>query len=432
MAQDTLVGSRIRERRVLARQKQADLAKAVGISPSYLNLIEHNKRKIGGKLLMDIAQELAVDMSLLSEGAEANLVAVLRNAAADRPDADPEVDRIDEFAGRFPGWAKVIAHSHESVQKLQHTVETLSDRMSHDPYLATSMHEVLSMVSAIHSTAGILHEGHDIEPEWRARFVRNINEDSLRLSESAQSLVQFLDGGDDPTDQKASPQQEVEQFFEDRGFHFPELEGAGASPDMVVRAAEQLKSASAQKQATRLLRQYTRDATRVPLVPLKQALHVNGLNPAALAKIFEASAATILRRLAVMPTEDIGKPLGLVVCDAAGTLLFRKEVRGFGAPKFSAACAKWPLFEALARPVQPLRRVVEVPGRDHEQFECFAISEPVTAPSFDHPPLYHAHMLVVPADVKQENPLEIGTTCRICPRENCRGRHTPSVLAEGI
>ena len=60
MSREGLTGSRIRERRVMAGQKQADLAKAIGISASYLNLIEHNRRRIGGKLLLDIAAALDV------------------------------------------------------------------------------------------------------------------------------------------------------------------------------------------------------------------------------------------------------------------------------------------------------------------------------------------------------------------------------------
>ena len=58
MTRDALTGSRIRERRVMAGQKQADLAKRIGISASYLNLIEHNRRRIGGKLLLNIAAAL--------------------------------------------------------------------------------------------------------------------------------------------------------------------------------------------------------------------------------------------------------------------------------------------------------------------------------------------------------------------------------------
>ena len=40
MSQPRLTGSRIRERRLAQGQRQTDLARVVGISPAYLNLIE--------------------------------------------------------------------------------------------------------------------------------------------------------------------------------------------------------------------------------------------------------------------------------------------------------------------------------------------------------------------------------------------------------
>ena len=61
------IGARIREKRVQLRIRQSQLAKIVGVSPSYLNLIEHNRRRIGGKLLTDLAEALAIDIDLLSE-----------------------------------------------------------------------------------------------------------------------------------------------------------------------------------------------------------------------------------------------------------------------------------------------------------------------------------------------------------------------------
>ena len=61
------IGARIREKRVQLRIRQSQLAKIVGVSPSYLNLIEHNRRRIGGKLLTDLAEALAIDVDLLSE-----------------------------------------------------------------------------------------------------------------------------------------------------------------------------------------------------------------------------------------------------------------------------------------------------------------------------------------------------------------------------
>jgi len=185
MGRDTLTGSRIRERRSIAGLRQAELARRVGISASYLNLIEHNRRRIGGKLLVDIARVLSVEPSMLSEGAEAALIATLREAAVDAMAVVAETDRADEFAGRFPGWAEVLAAGHRRIASLERTVETLSDRLTHDPHLAASLHEVLSTAAAIRSTASILAETGELEVEWRDRFHRNLNEDSRRLSERA-------------------------------------------------------------------------------------------------------------------------------------------------------------------------------------------------------------------------------------------------------
>lgn len=197
MARDTLTGSRIRERRAMAGMRQSELAREVGISASYLNLIEHNRRRIGGKLLVDIAQVLGVEPSILSEGAEAAMIATLREAAAGAGRAQPELDRIDEFAGRFPGWAELAVENHRRIASLERVAATLTDRLTHDPHLATSMHEVLTMVTAIRSTASILAETQEIEPEWEKRFQRNLNEDSRRLAESTQQLVSYLDGAGD-------------------------------------------------------------------------------------------------------------------------------------------------------------------------------------------------------------------------------------------
>src|SRR6056297_390774 len=104
-----LTGARIRRRRLDRGVKQADLARACGISPSYLNLIEHDRRKIGGKLLADIAEALDVTPERLRIGADAQEIATLRAAAADTPEVAAELDAAEDFAARFPGWAGLVA-----------------------------------------------------------------------------------------------------------------------------------------------------------------------------------------------------------------------------------------------------------------------------------------------------------------------------------
>ena len=49
------------------------LAEQLGISPSYLNLIESGKRNIDGDLLIKVSKELRVDLSDLTSKADINL-----------------------------------------------------------------------------------------------------------------------------------------------------------------------------------------------------------------------------------------------------------------------------------------------------------------------------------------------------------------------
>ncbi|MGH1465041.1 MAG: short-chain fatty acyl-CoA regulator family protein [Cognatishimia sp.] len=432
MVQDSLAGSRIRERRIMAGIRQAELAKAVGISASYLNLIEHNKRRIGGKLLLDLAQVLQVEPSALSEGAEATLIAKLREAASDATTATPELDRIDEFAGRFPGWAQLIAEGHQQLRHLERTVESLTDRLAHDPHLATSMHEVLSMAAAIRSTAGILFENKELEPEWRGRFHRNLNEDSQRLADSAEAVVSYLDGEDDAAAELTSPQDELDAFLQAAEYHFPSLEQPGSDISAVLARTEVLSSRAAHEMAKSYLATYQSDALLMPIEVFAPAIAELGMDPAALAQQFNVGLAAVMRRLVALPKEVGLQNIGLVVCDGAGTLVFRKEPEGFPLPRFSAACPKWPLFQALTRPMQPIQVQVEMAGRDALQFDCMAIAEPQTAQSFKDNALYHGYMLIRPDASRVANARPVGPTCRICPRLACQGRREPSILATGL
>ncbi|MBY6055732.1 helix-turn-helix transcriptional regulator [Leisingera daeponensis] len=430
MARETLTGSRIRERRLILGMRQAELAREAGISASYLNLIEHNRRRIGGKLLVGIAGVLGVEPSMLSEGAEAALISTLREAAADSGVPVAELDRVDEFAGRFPGWAEVLAAGHRRIAVLERTVETLSDRLTHDPNLAASVHEVLSTAAAIRSTASILAETGELEPEWRDRFHKNLNEDSLRLSESSRALVGFLDEGAAGADRRGMPQEEAEAYLQANRFHFPELEEERAEPQDLVREAPELVSEAARSLARAALAQYQADARAMPLQALERELRAGGLDPAALAQHFGCGLPAVLRRLAALPEEVLGREAGLVVCDASGTLLFRKPVTGFAMPRFGASCPLWPLYTALVNPNVPVRRNVVQHGRNAAAFDCMAVAWPQKQPDFGEDPLYRAVMLILPGAKDAQDPQPVGASCRICPRQACPARREPSILKE--
>ncbi len=425
-----LTGNRIRERRLVLGLKQADLAAGVGISASYLNLIEHNRRRIGGKLLVAIARALGVEPAQLSEGADATLYDALQSAALALPvtfGAAPETERIDELAGRFPGWAGLIAAQQKRNAGLEALVEGLRDRIGNDPVLADAMHEVLSTVAAIRSTADILVRDPDLDPVWRARFHRNLHEEAERLSTRATALLGHFEAEEEEGPRAAStPIETVEAMFEAAGHHFPEIEaeGAAAIPAVLDRAAG-MADAATRDLGARWLAAYAADAARLPLAVLHPAAEAAGHDPAALLGLGQGDVALVLRRLATLPRQaalDEGAPpFGLAVCDGSGALIFRRRLAAFSIPRFGAGCPLWPLYRALARPGQPEAALIEMP--QGTRFRAWAVSQPVGPAGFGTAPVMQAVMLVTPAETGAAgHTIAAGPGCHLCPRTECPAR----------
>ncbi len=438
MPREGLTGSRIRERRGVVGFKQAELARKIGISASYLNLIEHNRRRIGGKLLLNIARVLGVEPSMLTEGAEVALIATLREAALDAGLPPSDAEYAEDFAGRFPGWAEAMARTHRRIAALERTIETLTDRLAHDPQLAASVHELLTTAAAIRATAAILAEEPDISDEWRNRFHANINDDSRRLADSSKALVAYLDDDQGGSDAASSPQEEVEAFLSANDYSFPELEAGEASIDDMIDAAGDgkdggpLRSVAARHIARGVLDRLVRDAAQVPMARLCDALGGAPPDPAALSRSFDAPVPMILRRLASVP----GLAAGLVVCDRSGSLIFRRPLPGFDIPRFGACCPLWPLFAVLGHPGQVMHDRVAQLGRGQAEFDTYAASGTVGNPVYNAAPLVQATMLILPRPAAEGaaagDVLRVGSTCRVCPRDGCPGRREPSILSEGF
>jgi predicted transcriptional regulator/transcriptional regulator with XRE-family HTH domain len=429
MPRSALTGSRIRARRIDLGLRQTELAQTCGISASYLNLIEHNRRRIGGKLLVDIARTLQLEVSALSQGADQTLIEELRTAA-DSAGIAEAAHRAEEFAGRFPDWARVLTEQARRVGELEGALETLSDRLGHDPHLAASLHDVLTTAAAIHSTSAILAE-EDVDPAWQARFHRNLNEDSRRLADASRALASYLDAGGDTSRTVLSPQEELHAWLEAQAFELGWIEeGAPGTEDAArLASAPDLASTAAQALARAHVAQYRADAAAMPRATVLDLLHAHGPDPVALARAFGTDYPTVFRRMAAL-ADAAGLPsLGLAVCDGSGTMLFRKSAEGFPLPLFGAACPLWPLYQSLARPHVPSRDLIELAGRTPRRFTCYTLAESRLADGFGGPQVMRAHMLILPADPGETaRPTPVGTSCRICPRAACPARREPSVI----
>lgn len=438
MARSALTGTRIRERRTLLGIKQADLARMAEISPSYLNLIEHNRRRIGGKLLTRIARSLSVEVSVLTQGAEANLIDQLGEAAAAHPEVEAEVQRIDEFVGRFPGWAGLIREQQRRVVQLEQRVAALIDRLSHDPFLSASLHEILTRVSAIQSTSSILIETEDLDQVWTDRFHRNLDADSRKLAEGAAALVQYLDAESDGEIGLMSPQEELEAWLNRRSFHVPELEtDVPELIDRLVEADGLIATAAGRDLARAYLHRYRADVLAMPLEAFAEAAVALDYDPASLALRFGCNLPAVFRRLAALPSDSGVARIGFVLCDGSGALTLRKSTDLLAMPRFGAACALWPLYRALIQPMAPIRAVIENASRPGLRFVAYAISHASYPQGFAGPAVHQAMMVLVPPE-RLAPPkdlgtvLQVGTSCRVCPLRDCPARREPSILADSF
>ena len=429
MARTALTGARIRAQRIERGLRQADLARACDISASYLNLIEHNKRRIGGALLLRIAEALGADASRLSGGAETGVTAAIDAAAAATPRAGAERERAEDMATRFPGWARLIDAQHGEIRRLREVVERLDDRLTHDPFLSASMHSVLSSVTAIRSTSAILAQGGEIEPEWQNRFHRNIYEDSQRLAEATETLVRYLDSEPGEGAERALPQDEVDAWLARQDWRVEALEAdPGADLD---KLAAGLESGAAKTLAEGYLERYARDVALVPGEDLAGAIEAGETDPGRLAGRFGCDLPTMFRRLAALeaPATPSRLGYGLVACDGSGALTFRKPLPGIELPRYSAGCPLWPLFEALRRPSEPIRREMILTGRDEMRVEAFAYATLDHPAGFGGPGVVGAWMLIAPLPGGDGAGAErVGTSCRVCALPDCPARREPSVF----
>lgn len=376
-------GARLRDLRIQAGLRQVNLAETLGISASYLNLIEHDRRRIAGKLLVRAADALGVSPARLTEGADPDLVARMQTAAAGMDDP-PDAASATDLATRAPRWAHLIAHQHRQIAALESQVQELGDRLHYDPDLASTLHDVISTATAIRSTAAILTEDETLDADWLARFHRNIHEDAIRLAVSSDRLIAKLD----PQGREGQP-----------------------SPPLEARRLPQADA----------------DAKALRTDPFLRAAREAGFDPARLAGL--APPAQLLRRLASLSVDEDAPKMGLVVCDGAGVVTHAAGVPGFDLARQGGACALWPVFTALGQPGRVVEATVELPGDPAKRLRCHAIAEARSPAHFGHPPVIEATMLVqFDPPEGPSAPLPIGLTCRICPRHACAARREPSVL----
>ena len=439
----SLIGPRIRDRRRALGITQASLAARVEISASYLNLIEGNKRNIGGALLRRIADELGLGVDEVDGAAERRLLADLVELSGESllEDLGLDAHSARELAGRNAGWARALVRLNRVRLDREQVASALSDRLAHDPFLGDAVHSLLTQAAAIRSSAEILETMPGIAQEKRARFVSIVGEDSRRLADVAQSLAAFFDQAPAGT-RAVTPVEEVDDFLFDRGNHFPVLEQAGAAlraqaaleggaeaglaaylrrahgvepgslgiaPGLaaetrrfllaraaaerfdrgrpiatVVRDAPLLASEGARRRAERVLASYVAAAALLPYEPFLEAARATRYDIDQLAARFGVSFEQACHRLTTLRRPGAeGIPFALLRVDASGFVTKRLPLAHLRLPRHGTACPLWPVYAAFQSPGALVRQVAAFPAGERFLFVARTVEK--ASPAFPMP-----------------------------------------------
>lgn len=219
------IGQRIRHHRMELGISQAALAERAGISPAYLNLIEHNKREIGGALLGRLAQSLGVPRNALSGDKEEALVQEVGDLVRTQDLPGLTADSAMQMVAQNPDWARALLALNRKYRSASEQALALSDRLGQDPSLMALSHAILTQITSIRSFAEIMEAHADLDSDSRLRFSGIIASQSDQLGSDARAMINLLSGGGD-TPQASSPEKEVDDFIIWNRDYFPDLEDA--------------------------------------------------------------------------------------------------------------------------------------------------------------------------------------------------------------
>ena len=232
MAKHALLGNKLRSLRRHRGLTQVKMAARLGISPSYLNLIEHNKRALTLPLLLKLAEAYDVNMQAFSGTEEARLLADLTELFGDPVLRDHVIDRkaLSELVGAVPEVTRAIFSLYRAYRDAREDVLGLTERLAENPYLSVACHRLLTLLTSIRSCSEILQDNLDLPLEQRRHFIDILVRESENLTELANELFDFFAGhGLGELRGAGAPADEVTDMLHARGNYFPALEAAAQS-----------------------------------------------------------------------------------------------------------------------------------------------------------------------------------------------------------
>lgn len=434
------IGRTLRRLRLEHSLSQQALAVRLGISPSYLNLIEHDQRKITAGLLIKLAEVLRVDLATLSGAQERQIETGLREVFADALiGAEPVPETELAALAALPGAARAVLALYRAwrvstedasgialpsgrrlLLPTEEARDAFHERSNHFPALEAAAEAIGAELAAPpaemnHAVAESLRRRHGV---------------AVQVAALPDALRRY-----DPVTRSLTLSEQLPR--ESRGFHMAFQLMLLEAREVVEREVEACLPSTAE--AGSLIRigllNYAAGCLVMPYSAFLAAARGLRHDVEMLAARFSVSFEQVCHRLSTLQRPgERGIPFFFLRLDPAGNVSKRFSGAGFPFARYGGSCPRWVVHAAFATPGAMRVQVAQLP--DGGTFLCFARSVSRMAASWSEPKPIHVIAMgcdiTHAADVVYADGLDleqaavgIGLSCRLCDRPHCRSRAFP-------
>ena len=445
---------RLREERGLT---QIALARALELSPSYLNQLERNQRPLTVPVLLKLNAVLGVDVQRFSEVDEARYITDLRELLGEQPeDEGISLAEIRELAANMPAVTRTLLRLAKSQRDNQEREAAWAMRLGINrselgaPKLMP-FEEVRDFFYARHNHIAELDElAEALAQQWHLRpmEVAERLEKRLETTHGIRVTRAAWQGGEgserarrrfDPTEKilTLSPLLTNGQAAFQMATQIAFLE-AGEVIDAIVAQAR-LLSDEARRLARIGLANYFAGALILPYGQFLEQAELLRYDIELLGRAFGVEFETTCHRLSTLQRPAArGVPFFFVRVDRAGNISKRQSATDFHFSRIGGTCPLWNVYEAFAQPGRVLTQLAAMPDERAYLWIARTVSRGyggfgAARKTFSIGlgcDVRHAERLVYSKGLNltdREGFTPIGAGCKVCPRANCPQRAFPTI-----
>ena len=447
-------GAKVRALRRREGLTQARMAERLSISPSYLNLIEHDKRRLSAALLIKIAGAFDIDLQQFSIDSDTSLTSDLMEAFSDPVFEDHSLTNgdIQDLVRTSPAVSRAVlslyTHFREGQQSLQILSEKLLDHENFSPGSSALPSEEVT---------ALIQQARNHFPELEANAEQLWRTAGLNSNHIYSGLVRYLEqdlgvrvkvvksrvGGAVRRYDPKTHELRLSEVMAPRTRHFQVAHQIAlltqASVFDQILANPTLSTDDSRKLGRMVLANYFAGAVLMPYTPFFQAAEKERYDVELLGHRFRTSFEQVCHRLSTLqrPGQE-GVPLHLIKIDPAGNISKRFSASGIRFARFGGSCPRWNVSRAFLTPShiriqisqmhsgEPYFCIAKIVERRHGGFRA---PETVYAIGLGTR-LEHAHRMVYSDGFDLSHPqhiVPIGITCRSCEQLDCDQRAFPSL-----